>query len=375
MQAGAHKRIAILFEYPSLNGGERSMLAVLDTLQEEELQFVILAPGEGPLSEAVQARGLEFIPVRFRDDQGQRLPREEILQQLKLAVRESRADLLHANSLAMGRLTGAMAAELTISCIAHLRDILRLSRAAINDLNGNAKLLAVSQATRDFHCEQGLTDERSVVVYNGIDTSQFCPQSKSGWLHQELGLPESSQLVATIGQIGLRKGQDVLAAAARQLSVEFPDVHYLLIGERNSVKQENLDFERALGDQFPAQRLHRLGRRQDVPPLLTQVDLLVHPARQEPFGRVLLEAAACGLPIVATDVGGTAEMLIHGESALLVPKDDATALAAGMAELLTDGEKRRRLATAARSRVEAEFSVVRAARYLAIWRELLRPRP
>jgi len=361
-------RIAICFEYPTLNGGERSMLAVLDALRADAAEFVMLAPAEGPLAAAITERGWELIPLCLRDAAGQRLSREAVMSQLIAVIAQSGADLVHANSLAMGRLTGAIAGNLEIPCTAHVRDILRLSRAAISDLNRNAHIVAVSQATRAFHCRQGLSEACTTVIHNGIDADAFQPRAASGWLRQELGLPPHAVLIATIGQIGLRKGQDVLAAAAMALAAEFAEVYYLLIGERNSGKQENIDFDESLAGQFPSGRLHRLGLRDDVPRLLPAIDLLVHPARQEPFGRVLLEAAACGRAIVATDVGGTAEMLTNGESALLVPADDATALAAAMGELLSDETKRRQLGATARARIEADFAIDRAATQLCdVW--------
>jgi glycosyltransferase involved in cell wall biosynthesis len=368
LESYAMLRIAICFEYPTLNGGERSMLAVVDALGGEVAEFVMLAPAEGPLAESIATRGWELIPLRLSDTSGQRLSREAVMAHLAAAVAQSRAELVHANSLAMGRLTGAIATDLDIPSTAHVRDILRLSGAAIGDLNRNGQIVAVSRVTRAFHCRQGLSAARTVVIHNGIDTAAFQPRAAGGWLKSNLGLPDHTVLVATIGQIGLRKGQDVLAAAARALAVDFPDVHYLLIGERNSGKQENIDFDESLAGRFPAGRLHRLGPRDDVPRLLNEIDLLVHPARQEPFGRVLLEAAACGRAIVATDVGGTAEMLTSGESALLVPADDPEVLAAAMSEILSDDAKRRQLGATARARIEADFTIDRsAARLCDLW--------
>ena len=97
--------------------------------------------------------------------------------------------LLHANSLAMGRLSGPVAAELGLPSVSHLRDIIRLSSQAVADLNCHARLLAVSQATRDFHVAAGLAAEKLHVVYNGVDLEEFRPRSPTGYLHRELGLP------------------------------------------------------------------------------------------------------------------------------------------------------------------------------------------
>ena len=98
-------------------------------------------------------------------------------------------------------------------------------------------------------------------------------------------------LVATIGQIALRKAQDVLALAAARVK---SDLHYLVIGERYSKKAESQAFEESIFERFEAaglgHRVHRLGYRDDVPALLTEIDILVHTAHQEPLGRVLSEA-------------------------------------------------------------------------------------
>ena len=174
-----------------------------------------------------------------------------------------------------------------------------------------------------------------------------------------MALPPDAQLIGTIGQIGLRKGQDVLLHAAAMIADRSPNAHWLIVGERNSEKGESRQFESRLhgmADGPLAGRVHFLGRRDDVPQLLGELTLLVHPARQEPLGRVLLEAAAAGVAVVATAVGGTPEIFPpESQSARLVPPDDPAALAAAMLELLDDRPFRQRLSAAARRRAEAAF--------------------
>ena len=351
------------------------MLAVIDRLAGAAFEFVALAPPAGRLADAFKRRGISHIPLELRDACGTRLSRRHACENLAGAIRRCCPALIHANSLSMGRLTGAIAAELKLPSVAHLRDILKLSRAAVDDLNRNRLLLAVSQATKKFHVEQGVRAERTRVLYNGVDASRFRPRAPTGNLRRELGLSDDSFLVATIGQIGLRKGQDVLAEAAALLARRLPNVDYLLVGERYSSKAESIAFERNVLARFQeagiGDRLHRLGYRGDVDRLMNEVDLLAHPAHQEPLGRVLLEAAASGLPIVATAVGGTGEILPGGESARLVPAGDSQALAEAIAELHGDPKKRAELAAAARKRILAQFDVDRTAReQAAIWRKM-----
>jgi glycosyltransferase involved in cell wall biosynthesis len=200
------------------------------------------------------------------------------------------------------------------------------------------------------------------VIHNGVDLDEFCPREATGYLHAELGIPAGAPLVATIGQIGLRKGVDVVLAAARRV----PGVHWLVVGERTSEKEESRQFEERLHTMARetnlAGRVHFLGTRSDMPDLMNECALLVHAARQEPLGRVLLEAAACGLPVVATDVGGTREIFpLEADGAVLVAPDDGDALAKAIESLLDEPGRRTELGQAARRRAESAFDVRQAA--------------
>lgn len=363
-------RVAILCEYPTLNGGERSMLACIEQLAGSDVEFTFLAPPHGALAEELARRRLHHVPFDPHPGVGS-LAREAAIEQLADVCR-SEVDLLHANSLAMGRLTGAAAGQLQIPCTAHLRDIMRLSPTAIADLNSNVKLVAVSRAVRDGLVEQRLAIDRTTIIYNGIDVASFRPQRRPGWLRLELGLPASALLVAAIGQVCLRKGQDVFARAAVQSAARLPDVHFLMVGARHSAKPESIAFESGIAAIFAeaglSNRFHPLGERHDVPELLGELDFLVHAARQEPFGRVLLEAAAAGVPIIATDVGGTPEMLTNGEHALLVRHDDPGAIADALVRLSRDADLRLRLRDAAKAHVTRAFPIERSAhRLLKQW--------
>ncbi|NUQ62573.1 MAG: glycosyltransferase [Pirellulales bacterium] len=346
------------------------MLATLAGVRSAGFEFAALAPPEGPLAEALSRHGVPVVSWTLDDSSGRRLPREMLRRRLADELARIRPALVHANSLSMGRLSGPVAKAAGIPSIAHLRDILRLSRRAIDDVNCHTRLLAVSEATRRFHVAAGLDAAKTRVLYNGVDLEQFRPRSPTGFLHRELGLAPGSFLVGTIGQISLRKGQDVLARAAARLADELPLVHYLVIGQRLSEKAESRQFEadlRAIAEGPLAGRFHFLGLRSDVDRILNELALLVHPARQEPLGRVLLEAAASGVPVVAADVGGTREIFPPDASAArLVPAGSAEALTSAIRQLIAESELRRDLSRAARLRAEQRFDVHQAAAKLAV---------
>ena len=360
-------RIAILFEYPSLLGGERSLLAGIERIGSE-FAFLAIAPPVGRLAEALHAAGIGIVPSPLFDAEGRKQPRELVLEDLAALVASHHIDHLHGNSLAMGRLTGMLGERVAIPRTAHLRDIIKLSGRAVADLNCNTRLFAVSEATRLYHIHQGIDSARVTTLYNGVDIDRFQPQPRDWALRHELEIPENAFVTLTIGQIGLRKGWDVLAQAMAILAPRRPDLYSLFVGERYSGKQETIDYEQSfrtvLNDAMPG-RVRFLGYRDDIPRLFAAADLLIHPAREEPFGRVLLEAAAAGCPIIATDVGGTREML--GETAHIIPPGDPEQLAAAIEALAADPNQRRTLSQAARARIAINFNADQSAHELSKW--------
>jgi glycosyltransferase involved in cell wall biosynthesis len=360
-------RVAWLFEYPTLHGGERSLLATLLVLRQQGIEPVALAPRSGALAEQLTGSGVPLVQFDVME-RGRRLPRDLLRTSLLAQLTALRPALQHANSLSMGRLSGPVANGAGLPSITHLRDIVGLSAAAVADLNCHTRLLAVSQATCEFHVRQGVAADRMHVCYNGVDLGVFRPRPSTGWLHRRLGLPDDAIFVATIGQLVMRKGHDVLVRAAARAKDRLPNVHWLIIGERHSQKAEAIAYEASLHAAMAAadlaSRFHFLGTLQSVADVLPELALLVHPARQEPLGRVLLEAAATGVPIVATDVGGTREIFPNSTMARLVEANDDEALAAAMIELIESPLVRERLSLAARRRMEKRFDIRQAAEAL-----------
>lgn len=359
-------RALLLCEYPALNGGEHSLLAVLPTLQKAGWEFDAWCPGVGPLAEAFAPIGVRVVAQQPIMD------RETSLEQRRADLAGVIAagpsyDLVHANSLSMGRLSGPVVAAAGVPSIAHLRDIIGLNRATITDLNRHTRLLAVSDAARKHHIAQGLAAEKCEVLYNGVDSELFRPMHRSGYLHRDLGIERYCRIIGVVGQIILRKGIDTALAAMLRRIARWDDEHIVVVGARHSEKPETVEYERSLHDIVASvgltSRVHFLGTRDDMPRLLRELSLLVHAAREEPLGRVLLETAACAVPIVATDVGGTREIFPRAEldGAFLVPVDDVDALESRINHVLDDDAVELQTASSGRERITAAFSVERSA--------------
>jgi glycosyltransferase involved in cell wall biosynthesis len=154
-------------------------------------------------------------------------------------------------------------------------------------------------------------------------------------------------------------------------------VRWLIAGTRHSDKLETIQWEQRLRELTQSTALRDrfcwLGRVEDMDAFYKQLDVLVHPARQEPLGRTLLEAGVRGLPIVATDVGGTREIFpLASHSALICPADNASALATAVLRVGDNPMAAANMGQRARSRIEAVFNVARCAEQVDdIYRQLV----
>ena len=375
------KTILILSEYGVLNGGEHSLLAVLSSLTGRRFdsdftpatpwQFIAAVPKGSELEQSLLPLGIVNRGLSLLGADGMRLSQTEIRDRLDALLIEVQPDLVHSNSLAISRLVGPVSRRLAIPSVGYLRDILKLSQKAIADLNCNDRLIAVSEATKQFHVQQGMDRDRIEVIHNGVDQAIFSPNDDVAKLEDD------TPTILFVGQIGMRKGLDVLLDVVEKLVEDRMHFQCWIVGERNSNKSESIEFEQRLRlrSQHPSliDRVRWLGRRSDVHELMRRSTVLLHPARQEPLGRVLLEAAATGLPIVTTDVGGTREILV-GEASrkLMVPKDDVRAIVECLKKVLQDRSFGQTVSRELRLVAEEKFSISKCARQLdAVYRQRL----
>jgi sugar transferase (PEP-CTERM/EpsH1 system associated) len=204
----------------------------------------------------------------------------------------------------------------------------------------------------------GIASERIERICNGVDCERFRPMSPDRQTFPHAPF-RSSQLVlvGTVGRLDPVKDQVTLARAfvaalAREPAMR--EVLRLVIVGAGSLRAE---IERVLEDAGARDLAWLAGERSDVSVLLGQFDVFVLPSRAEGISNTILEAMACGLPVIATAVGGNVELVVPGQTGELVPRDDAPALGQAMVRLASDKALRMRLGAAARERAVAEFAL------------------
>ena len=199
-------------------------------------------------------------------------------------------------------------------------------------------------------------------LYNGVDTTIFHPQVKETRqaVRSALGLSASTGVVISIGRMTPQKGQGALLEAVRILLGRGIDVRVLLAGDGPSrSRYEALARELDLRD-----RAIFLGDWADIPALLGAADVLALPSLHEGFGLALVEALACGLPVVASRTGPIPELVRDGETGILVEPGNATELADSLATILLDDDRRRLMGALGREDAVARFSLPEMVRQL-----------
>jgi L-malate glycosyltransferase len=373
-----------------VSGGEQSLLTLLSHLPDG-IDASVACPG-GPLRDRVAALGVQTHRLPGTDGSLKLHPWHTTralgelslaaLQVRRLAVRTD-AEVVHANSIRAG-IAAAMAARLGgPPTVVHVRDCLPETRATAAVFrvirSGAALVLANSRYTAD--ALEGRAGPRVEVLHSPVAVDHFDPERADGpRARADLGLPEGGPVAALVGQITPWKGQDTAIRALAHARRAQPDLRLLLVGSTKFTtratrydNQAYLHHLHALVAELGLEdRVIFAGETTDVPAVLAAADFALVPSTEEPFGRVVTEAMAMRLPVIATRVGGPREIIREGRDGLLVAPGDAEAWGSAIARLARDGELRRKMGESGRRHVVAEFGVeTHAERLLAVYEELL----
>ncbi|MEA3276775.1 MAG: glycosyltransferase, partial [Pseudomonadota bacterium] len=266
---------------------------------------------------------------------------------LRLAalVQDFRADLIHSHLTRGARYAGLVGTMTGVPVVATAH-----STNAGKHFGGAGRIVAVSDAVRGFLVSRGYDRRRITVVRNGIPDIRCATESRS--LRRQLGLPDSRPLIGLVGRFIADKGQDVAIDAMARLR---HPAHLALIGDDSTPWGREMRLHANSGT--ACERLHFLGFRDDLPERICELDLLIAPSRREALPLTLIEAAAAGVPAIASRIGGIPEVLMDGETGILVPPEDPVGLAGAIDSLMDDRALRSRLGAAARRRYENGFSL------------------
>ncbi|MDT7780210.1 MAG: hypothetical protein QOC99_2722 [Acidobacteriota bacterium] len=364
----------------TFGGGERHLLDLARGLSQRGHEVFVALSADSPLHEALAAvtrHNVFTLSLRNALDLGSALKLSRLARALKVEI--IHAHVARDYTLAAFAARRATAARLIIT--RHL--LFPLSRAHRLALSNVSRVIAVSEAVARTLRAQKIFDEDKIrVITNGTDVWRFeqaRAESERAHAESERAHAESERTraesererdpsfrplrVGILGELSEVKGQEDFVRAARVVAERFGDgVEFLIGGEDASRGGEyRARIERLVAQSGLGERVKLLGRLDgdDVMRFLTSLDLLVSASRSEAFGMALVEALACGVPVVATATEGASEIVEEGVTGSLVPLGDVRALAAAVASLLEDDERRRSLGARAREVARERFDLNR----------------
>jgi glycosyltransferase involved in cell wall biosynthesis len=367
-------RVLVIEQDLELWGAQRYLLRLAPLLEARGYQQVLAAPQDSAVARVWRAEGRLHVhfpvsPVRKVRRQGDHGPFSPplVMRELARTAANARrvaafatmleADCIHANGH-WSHLEAALGGRLArLPVVLHLHELTqpgiagRLRAAAVRIADAS---VAVSEAVAD--CLPARTRSRVTVIRNGVDPVLLSPGPAQPDVRRELGADPTAPIVLSLCRLDPRKGVEQLIRAVAALPGDLAGTQLAVVGAGDPDGRYASQL-RALGAELLGARVRFLGPRHDVAALLRAADVLVQASSREALGLSVLEAQACGTPVVAYPAEGTSEIVRDGETGLLARQDDVAHLSACIGRVLTDAGLRAHLVCAARAQVVARFTL------------------
>lgn len=353
-----------------VSGAEKSLLELVRGASPA-ISPIVACP-DGPLAGAVAELGVERVSIPAVDGSLKLHPRYTSVAlstiargalAVHAAAKRHGVSVIHANSIRAGLLVTLPPHGRGPARVVHLRDRLpdsRVSRLTLKAIGRADLLITNSRYTAESLDDAGIMSTRWVIG-NPVDLRRFYPERiDRAAARQSLGLTPSDYATTVLAQITPWKGQEEAIQAVARVRHDHPNVRLLLVGSAKFLSKATRYDNRAYLD-----RLHRLvddlglrdhvkfvGERDDVPAVLRATDTLLIPSWEEPFGRSMIEAMAMGVPVIATSVGGPAEVISEHHDGMLVPPRLPEAWAEAIRSLIESPSLQSRLAENGRARAQ-----------------------
>ena len=339
-------------------GAEEHILTLLRGLSRQDFRLSLVCDPEiANVMRPDVPEDVELIPLSFR-----RPAQLASAFRLRNILKSMRIDVLHSHlfwSSLFASPGGRFCGVPVVVETTHVRELWRTgwkSNFAIDRVVGRCvdRYIAVSEANARYLVqEKGLPAKKVRVIRNGSDIRRFDPEHKpAGSLKASLGFGESDQVLVVVARLEPQKGHRILLDAMPSIRGEFPNVRLVCVGD-GVLRSELIEKTCALGLQ---ENVRFVGTQSNVQDWLSLSEMSILPSFYEGLPLVAIESLAAGVPVVATDVDGTPEVVVNGKTGLTVPANDPRALAQAISLLLHSPELRRQLGTAGRQWVLEEFT-------------------
>jgi len=336
-------------------GGQRQSLFLAKELKRRGLPYFFIVQPESPLHQKACEAELSVLPFKMRNEFD--LP---AILRLAWAMKRKKCLLVHfhdAHSAAVGSVAASLA-KVPFRIITRRVDFpLKKNYFSRRKYMKNVDaIIAISEGVKKVLVEGGVDPENVEVISSGIDFSSFEEDSvaltSKDYLHREFSLAVDDYLVGIVAHLADHKGHQYLIQATKILKQQAPKIKTIIVGEGPL----SMELDRQAKELDVEDIIFFLGFRKDIPKILSSLDLFVLSSHLEGMGSSILDAMASRLPVVATKVGGIPEVVIHGETGLLVPPRNPSALARAILMLYSNKTLASRLGQKGYELVHRKFS-------------------
>ncbi len=339
-------------------GVQRRLVSLLPYIDNKKFNITVCAFKDGPLKQTLTEVGSKvfIVPRKFKFDPLCIIRLFKIIKSEKIQIVHTHAHKPNTTA----RIAAILARAPVIIANEHNVDEWKSTFQKLIDCflsRFTNRIIVVSKGVQKFCQSTGIPSCKFRLIYNGVEVDKFKNKNFREIKRKELGINENACVVGTVGRIHPQKGHEFLIQVVEKLLVEHQSLIFLIIGE-GYLKNEFILKVKSLN---LSKNILFLGEREDIPELLSCMDIFVLPSIREGFPNTILEAMASSLPVVATDVGGVRELIIANETGFIVPPADIPALYESLSKLIKDKDLRVQMGNAGFERVK-EFSIEKMAK-------------
>ena len=321
------RNVLILSSASHVAGGEINLIDLIRTIDQKKFHCHLAYHSDSKMEEYIQACNL--LPIPWACYEKKNIIRVGVvLLKLYFIVFKNKINVVYSNGVFALRY---------IMPIAKLFNVPVLVDIQSHETDISLRWCGIKHAKRILFCSKALMEEVishsawldtnvCFALHNAVDLNAFFPRNTSR-LRKELGLNSYLPVVGIVGQVKKIKGQEIFLKMVQKMSQNGFKAQYLIVGDDNvqqGIYTENLKYlARNLGID---DQVMFLGYRKDIPDIMSLLDLITVPSLHEPFGRVVVEAMACGTPVVASRVGGIVEIFDDGDGGLFCTPNDSESL-------------------------------------------------
>lgn len=361
-----------------MGGSIESLLGLLKGLDKKKFNPIVVTSRKGRFFDELRCLGVEteVIKMGMWRKWKSLLKIPFSLYSIQRVIKRKNISLIHSNTL-WDNPYGVIPARLKkVLSICHIRNTFTNDKIKKYHLSGVDRIICVSDEIRRGFDGWKLEDEKTVTIYNGVDTRQFNDKVKGDTIRKEFEIEDRKILIGVVGRVDRTKGQDLLIKAFASLNKRHENLMLMIIGE-SSLQDRRYFFK--LKDLANSLKLREkvifTGYRKDIPKITAAFDIAVCPSlpsSNEGFGRSIIEAMAMKKPVVASATGGIPEVVVNSITGEIVPPGDSEKLADAIEKLVGDEKIRLAMGEKGYERVIEKFTMEKNIREIEkVYLELL----